>query len=52
MCRCLRDLKHWLTTVLILAILDYNLLFLLDTNASGSGIGAVLSQAYRMKKSK
>ena len=39
-----KELKHRLTTAPILAFPDYNLPFILDTDASGTGIGAVLSQ--------
>ena len=39
-----RELKHRLTATPILAFPDYILPFILDNNASGTGIGAVLSQ--------
>ena len=39
-----KELKHRLTTAPFLAFPDYNLPFILDTDATGTGIGAVLSQ--------
>lgn len=38
------DLRHRLVTAPVLAFPDYSRPFLLDTDASGTGIGAVLSQ--------
>ena len=45
------DLHHRLTSTPILAHLDYSKPFILDTNASNTGIGAVLSQEGVMERS-
>ena len=38
------ELRNWLMSTPILAFLDYTKCFMLDTDASDSGLGAVLSQ--------
>jgi len=46
MCRSFAALKYHLTTAPILFYPDYNKQFILDTDASLEGIGAVLSQRH------